>query len=58
MFLPFPIEGGDIMDEEWESRGYDEMDAESVVLHGYDEDEDMDADEAGFLRGYLGMGEV
>ncbi len=37
---------------------YDEMDAESIVLHGYDEDEEMDAGEAAFLRGYLGMGEV
>lgn len=37
---------------------YDEMDAESVVLHGYEEDEDMDAGDAGFLRGYLGMGEI
>ncbi len=37
---------------------YDEMDAESVVLHGQDEEEDYDASEAAFLRGYLGMGEI
>ncbi len=37
---------------------YDEMDMESVVLHGQEEEEDLDAAEAGFLRGYLGLGEV
>jgi len=37
---------------------FDEMDAESVVLHGAEEDSDMNAAEAAFLRGYLGMGEI
>ncbi len=37
---------------------YDETDVESVVLHGYEEEEDLDADEAAFVRGYLGMGEI
>lgn len=37
---------------------YDEMDVESIILHGHEEEEDMDAAEAGFLRGYLGMGEI
>ncbi len=37
---------------------YDELDVESVVLHGYDEAEDMDAADAGFIQGYLGMGEI
>jgi hypothetical protein len=47
--------GGGTMDE-WEE--YDDMDVESVILHGHDEDEDVDPDEAAFLRGYLGMGEA
>jgi len=37
---------------------YDETDVESVILAGRDEEEDMDAAEAAFLRGYLGMGEA
>ena len=37
---------------------YDEMDMESVVWHGQDESEDLDAGDAGFMRGYLGMGET
>lgn len=37
---------------------YDEMDAESVILHGYEDDSELDPEEAGFLRGYLGMGEA
>jgi hypothetical protein len=47
--------GGGTMDE-WEE--YDDMDVESVILHGHEEDEDVDPDEAAFLRGYLGMGEA
>lgn len=42
----------------FESGWYDNMDAESVVIHGHEEDEEMDAAEAAFLRGYLGMGEI
>jgi|GEM_PF-1542309 len=38
---------------------YDELDMESRVLRGYEEDdESMDEAEKGFLRGYLGMGEI
>ena len=37
---------------------YDETDMESVVLHGHEEDEDIDAADAGFMRGFLGMGEI
>jgi hypothetical protein len=37
---------------------YDELDVESVVWNDMDEAEDMDAEDAGFLRGYLGMGET
>lgn len=37
---------------------YDDTDVESVVLHGVDEEEDMDADEAAFMRGYLDVGEI
>lgn len=39
-----------------EDETYDEMDVESVVIHGYDEDEDMDANDAAFLRGFLDIG--
>ena len=41
-----------------EFNSYDETDIESVVLHGGEEDEDMNAEDAGFMRGFLGMGEV
>lgn len=34
---------------------YDELDAESIVRHSHDEEEDMNAEDAGFLRGYLGL---
>ena len=34
---------------------YDAMDAESIVMHGGEEEEDMDLAEAAFLRGYLGL---
>lgn len=37
---------------------YDEMDMESVVWHGHEEDEELDPMEAGFIRGYLDIGEV
>ncbi len=37
---------------------YDPMDVESVVLHGYEEEEDLEDYDAGFLQGYLGMGET
>lgn len=37
---------------------YNELDVESVVMSGADEEEDMPAEEAAFLRGYLGMGEI
>ena len=43
---------------ESEEESYDESDIELVVLRGYDEEEDMDAGDAAFLRGYLGMGET
>lgn len=42
--------------EDW-GHSYDEMDAESIVLHGYAEEEEMDPAEAGFLRGYLDIDE-
>ena len=42
----------------FEEGHYDETDVESVVLHGAEEDEELDAAEAGFLRGYLGVGEI
>ncbi len=54
MFLPGGKEAGEPMYEE----EYDEMDAESLALHSY-EDDDEDFDEAKeYLRGYLGMGEA
>jgi hypothetical protein len=34
---------------------YDEMDMESVLIHGGEEEEEMDAEEAAFMRGYLGV---
>jgi hypothetical protein len=36
----------------------DDLDIENVVAQGGDEAEDLDAAEAAFLRGYLGMVEV
>jgi len=37
---------------------YDDLDVESIVLHGAEEDEDVNPAEAGFLRGFLGTEEV
>ena len=44
--------------DEWREEWYDETDMESVVLHGHEEDEDMDAGDAAFLRGYIEAGEL
>lgn len=38
--------------------GYDGMDVESVILRGLEEEEDIDPEDAAFMRGYLGMGEA
>jgi len=37
---------------------YDDLDFYSIVSHGREEDDDMDAGDVGFMRGYLGMGEI
>lgn len=37
---------------------YDDMDIESVVLKGHGEDEELEASDEAFMRGYLGMGEA
>lgn len=36
---------------------YDNMDMESVVIHGGEDNEEINAEEAAFMRGYLGLGE-
>lgn len=37
---------------------YDATDIESTVLHGYAEEEDLDAADEGFMQGYLEAGEL
>ena len=58
MFLPEQGEESaqGVVHMEWD---FDELDMETQVLRGYEEeDESMDEAEKGFVRGYLGMGEI
>ena len=41
-----------------DSEHYDEMDMESVIIHGQEEEEEIDARDAAFMRGFLDMGEI